>query len=298
MRRTPPARGPASAARTVRPLGVPAPGIRSAADDTISEVLGRQDTHGGVALPRLARWLSLAAFSAFLVVGLLIRMPFDPALAIPGLLIAMAAAVTMFVVTSRFVLLFAVIATVGVAMVVSDTSGSGNVGWFTVCILAAWCVLAGGIRVGVAYWVASLLVLGVEWVVVVREPGWASWIAGTTLSALAAAMIRHQLTLMDRLRQAQESLIERSRAEERNRIARELHDIIAHSLTVSLLHISSARLAIDDDPADAARALAEAERLGRQSLDEVRATMGLAGIRPGRRHHATRARHPRRRASG
>lgn len=51
--------------------------------------------------------------------------------------------------------------------------------------------------------------------------------------------------------------------------------MIAHSLTVSLLHVTSARLAVEHDPEDAARALAEAERLGRQCLAEVRATMGL-----------------------
>ena len=38
-------------------------------------------------------------------------------------------------------------------------------------------------------------------------------------------------------------LAARARAEERNRIARELHDVIAHTLTVLLLHVSSARLA-------------------------------------------------------
>jgi signal transduction histidine kinase len=53
--------------------------------------------------------------------------------------------------------------------------------------------------------------------------------------------------------------------------------VIAHSLTVSLLHISAARLAVESDPADAARALGEAERLARHSLDEVRGTMGLLG---------------------
>ena len=46
---------------------------------------------------------------------------------------------------------------------------------------------------------------------------------------------------------------------------------------MSLLHISAARLAVETDPADAARALAEAERLARDSLDEVRVTMGLLG---------------------
>jgi signal transduction histidine kinase len=80
---------------------------------------------------------------------------------------------------------------------------------------------------------------------------------------------------VERLRAAQADLAERSRVEERGRIARELHDVIAHSLTVSLLHVTSARLAVDHDPGDASRALAEAERLGRQALTEVRATMGL-----------------------
>jgi signal transduction histidine kinase len=57
--------------------------------------------------------------------------------------------------------------------------------------------------------------------------------------------------------------------------------VIAHSLTVSLLHISSARLAVEHDPAEAARALAEAERLGRESLDEVRSIVGLMRSRYG-----------------
>jgi signal transduction histidine kinase len=42
-----------------------------------------------------------------------------------------------------------------------------------------------------------------------------------------------------------------------------------------LLHVMSARLAVEHDPADAARALAEAERLGRESLTEVRQVVGM-----------------------
>jgi signal transduction histidine kinase len=114
----------------------------------------------------------------------------------------------------------------------------------------------------------------------VHDPGWAPWSAGVIIGVLGAALIQHQFVLMERLRAAQAGLAERSRAEERNRIARDLHDVIAHSLTVSLLHVTSARLAVEYDPADAARALAEAERLGRQSLAEVRATMGLLRSEP------------------
>ena len=58
---------------------------------------------------------------------------------------------------------------------------------------------------------------------------------------------------VEQLREAQAGLADRARADERNRIARELHDVIAHTLTVSLLHVSSAQLAVDDDPDEAAR---------------------------------------------
>jgi len=79
------------------------------------------------------------------------------------------------------------------------------------------------------------------------------------------------------LRQAQEALAAGAAAEERARIAREVHDVIAHSLTVTLLHVSAARLAVQDRPEDAVAALAEAERLGRRSLADVRRAVGLLG---------------------
>ncbi|MDQ6806323.1 MAG: histidine kinase, partial [Actinomycetota bacterium] len=100
--------------------------------------------------------------------------------------------------------------------------------------------------------------------------------AAVLLVRAAALAVQHERSLLEQLRAAQSGLAERSRAEERNRIARELHDVIAHSLTVSLLHVSSARLAVEYDPADAARALEEAERLGRQSLSEVRSIVGMS----------------------
>ena len=78
--------------------------------------------------------------------------------------------------------------------------------------------------------------------------------AGTTLSVLGGLLIGHEVDLNWQLRAAQAGLAERVRAEERNSIARELHDVIAHTLTVLLLHVSSARLAMEHDLADAARA--------------------------------------------
>jgi signal transduction histidine kinase len=114
-----------------------------------------------------------------------------------------------------------------------------------------------------------------EWVWVRPDPGWGAWLAGVTLTAAFSLLIRRDRDLLRQLRQAQAGLAEQARSSERNRIARELHDVIGHTLTVSLLHVQSARLAVEHDPADAARALAEAERLGRECLAEVRTTVGM-----------------------
>jgi signal transduction histidine kinase len=125
------------------------------------------------------------------------------------------------------------------------------------------------------YWIGSLLLLACEALVVERDAGWAAWIGGTSFSAVASVVGRRQRDLLHQLHAAQGDLARRAQAEERNRIARELHDVIAHSLTISLLHVSAARLALDEDRDEAARALDEAERLGRQSLDEARHAVGL-----------------------
>jgi signal transduction histidine kinase len=214
----------------------------------------------------------LGTFSVFVAAGMLSRSG-DPLWVVTGAAVALVAAVPLFLLRPRFPLAYAAVATVGVVIVNRDTR---DVGWFAVLILAAWCLLQGGRWVGLTAWIASAALFGGEWLWDRHhDAGWGPWVAGVTVTELAAALIRHELVLVERLRAAQAGLAERSRAEERNRIARDLHDVIAHSLTVSLLHVTSARLAVEHDPSDAARALAEAERLGRQSLAEVRATMGL-----------------------
>ncbi len=172
----------------------------------------------------------------------------------------------------RPLLLYAAVATGSVAVLGNHMSS--NVGWFTVCLIGSWCALAGTRRDALMFWAGALVLFAAEWAWPEHDPGWGAWMAGTTLAVLAGLLIRQQIDLVSQLREAQAGLAERARAEERNRIGRDLHDVIAHTLTVSLLHISSARLAVEHDPADAARALAEAERLSRESLDEVRLAVG------------------------
>jgi signal transduction histidine kinase len=218
-----------------------------------------------------ARWLALGLFAALAGIGLLPLHP-SPAVAAVAAAVAVASA-ALLLAQRRPLLLYAVAATAGIAVLGYGTSS--NVGWFAVCLVAAWCALVARRSHALAYWAGTLIFFAVEWIWIDRDQGWGAWMAGTTLTLAAGLLIRHQLDLVRQLREAQAGLAEHTRAEERNRIGRELHDVIAHTLTVTLLHISSARLAVEHDLADAARSLAEAERLGRESLEEVRQVVGM-----------------------
>lgn len=170
-------------------------------------------------------------------------------------------------------LVYAAVASAGIAIV--GDNRSANLVWFAMLLIAGWCALVGGRRAGLAYWLPAMVLFTAEWTWIKPDPGWGAWLAGGTVTFLGGLLIRYQLDLVEQLRAAQAGLAAKARAEERNRISRDLHDVIAHTLTVSLLHVMSARLAVEHDPADAARALAEAERLGRESLAEVRQVVGM-----------------------
>jgi signal transduction histidine kinase len=216
------------------------------------------------------RWIVLAAFAAITAAGALAAKPSAPVAAVAGL-VAVGAAVLL-VLRWRPLLLYAAIATASVAVLTDGRSA--NVGWIAVCLLGAWCTLAGNRLEALAYWAAAMILFTVEWLLF-ADQGWAAWLAGITLTVAFSLLIRHERDLLRQLREAQAGLAEHAKAQERNRIARELHDVIGHTLTVSLLHVQGARLAVEHDPADAARALAEAERLSRECLTEVRATVGM-----------------------
>ena len=70
---------------------------------------------------------------------------------------------------------------------------------------------------------------------------------------------------------------ERAGREERARIARELHDVISHTITVIVMQAGGARIAQSADPGAATRALAEIESLGRGSLAELRMLLSVLG---------------------
>jgi signal transduction histidine kinase len=62
---------------------------------------------------------------------------------------------------------------------------------------------------------------------------------------------------------------------ERNRIARELHDIVAHSLSVIIALADGAALTNDQDSAAAVQAMRTVSETGRQSMTEMRRLLGV-----------------------
>jgi signal transduction histidine kinase len=81
-----------------------------------------------------------------------------------------------------------------------------------------------------------------------------------------------------RLEREQHALAAVAAGAERARIARELHDVVAHSLTVMVAQADGAALTIDRDPTRAAGAMVVVAETGRASLTEMRRLLGV--LRP------------------
>jgi signal transduction histidine kinase len=84
--------------------------------------------------------------------------------------------------------------------------------------------------------------------------------------------------LVDRAKQAERERDQRAQiaaADERARIAREMHDIIAHNLSVVVAQADGGRYAAARDPAAAAKALDTIASTGRGALAEMRRLLGI-----------------------
>jgi signal transduction histidine kinase len=102
----------------------------------------------------------------------------------------------------------------------------------------------------------------------------APWAAG-----LALRLKRERETTLgaenERLRREQELRAQRAVAEERSRIARELHDVVSHAISVTVLQARGARRTLDTDPETARRALDAIEQTNTAALGDMRRLLAV-----------------------
>jgi signal transduction histidine kinase len=105
-----------------------------------------------------------------------------------------------------------------------------------------------------------------------------AWLVGLLVRRQLTARTEHIEALAERaelLAAQQEERARRATLAERLRIARELHDIVAHHLSVVVIQAQGAQRIADTDLARAKRAMADAEHTGRTALEEMRRLLGL-----------------------
>ena len=107
----------------------------------------------------------------------------------------------------------------------------------------------------------------------VLNMAWWYYMASVVISALIGAVTIQAAAKAAgdaKLRMAQEEIERIAKLAERERIARDLHDLLGHTLSVVVLKSELAQKLLSRDPARAAQEMAEVERISRQGLAEVR----------------------------
>lgn len=125
------------------------------------------------------------------------------------------------------------------------------------------------------WWDVDLLEIGYVAIIFVTV-----WVLGV----LIAARRQHVAELEAKtaaLEAAEAQLAERAVAEERSRIARELHDVVAHAMSVITVQAGVGSHLIETQPEQAATALATIEQTGRTAMNEMRRMLAMLQDRSG-----------------
>ncbi|MFC4564645.1 sensor histidine kinase [Nocardiopsis mangrovi] len=109
-----------------------------------------------------------------------------------------------------------------------------------------------------------------------------SWMVGSwwlgRLVRMRAFHVAELRARAERLERARDAYARAALVEERARIARELHDVVAHHVSVMTVQATAGRRVIDRSPERARQTLAEIEGTGRQALAEMRRIVGVLRV--------------------
>jgi two-component system, NarL family, sensor histidine kinase DesK len=124
---------------------------------------------------------------------------------------------------------------------------------------------------------ATAVIVAATATAVLTVPGWGhdlGVLLGLVLTALVMWGVIQMIERNAELARAQERLAELAVTEERARFARDLHDVLGHSLTLLAIKAELAGRLVRLDADRAEREIAEVERLARDALVDVRAAVG------------------------
>jgi signal transduction histidine kinase len=165
----------------------------------------------------------------------------------------------------------------------ADVDAATTLGWLVVALLMSASLGYHGRQPRAGLSAVLLLVAGA--IAVDQGPavsdilfGWilagGAWLAGRSVAteATAARLARERADLLE---ERARMLAQTAAADERMRIAREMHDVVAHSLSVMTLHVGGVRRLLRADQTAEREALGSAETAGREAMDEMHRMVGV-----------------------
>jgi signal transduction histidine kinase len=145
---------------------------------------------------------------------------------------------------------------------------------------SAAAALIGAILVGAVITVRGTLPAALSSLVQTELIVFSTWVLGTW-SRDRRLRLETAEDRAHRLEREREERDRRAVAEERERIARELHDVVTHHVSVIVIQAGAAERALDRRPADARTAIEAIDATARQALADMRRMLGILGRGPG-----------------
>jgi signal transduction histidine kinase len=174
----------------------------------------------------------------------------------------------------------AVLAVSLVATLVVGKIGTGGTAWIALIAAFVNAELAGKrLAAGASLVIGYVSSIWPPWRI--GEPGHTSTAAALGIAAWLLALlviselIRSRSQRAAAVRGTQEEQIRRRASEDRMRIARDLHDVLAHNISVINVQANTALHLMDRQPERAKEALTAIHSVSKQALTELRAVLGV-----------------------